>query len=121
MRLGKEHKEIFRQTLENRYINGERRIISKLFLGKENVRMGVERTGSKLRQVGGFVISDFELRNLIEYYHGYGYRFEIYFNSRGAKLFYLLVSEWKTNLQANIWRCQAELYSFEEESIRIEK
>jgi hypothetical protein len=44
----KKHKEIFRQTLENKYINGEGRIISKLFLGKEIVRMAVDRTDSKL-------------------------------------------------------------------------
>jgi hypothetical protein len=72
-RLRKKYKEIFRQTLENRYINGEKKRISRLFLGKEIVRMGLDRIGSKLFQVGDFVISDFELRNLIEYYHSYVY------------------------------------------------
>jgi len=50
----KKHKEIFRQTLENKYISGKGRIISKLFLGKEIVRIGVDRTGSKLCRVEGF-------------------------------------------------------------------
>jgi hypothetical protein len=60
-------------------------IISRLFLGKEILRIGVDRTGSKLCQVGVFVIIDFELRNIIEYYNSYVYRAEIYFNPGGAK------------------------------------
>jgi len=31
----KKHKEIFRQILENKYISGEGRIISRLFLEKK--------------------------------------------------------------------------------------
>jgi len=103
MRLGtKKYKEIFRQNLENKYICGEGRIISRLFLGKEIARIGVDRTGSKLCQFGVFVISDFELRNLIEYYNSCVYRVEIYFNPGGTKLLYVLVPEEKINLQANM-------------------
>lgn len=75
--------------------------MSRLFLEKDIFRMRVDRTGSKLSQIGGFVISDFELRNLFEYNNSYVCRVEIYFNPGGAKLLYVLISEGKINFQAN--------------------
>jgi hypothetical protein len=47
-------------------------------LRKRNCENGVDRTGSKLYQVGGFIVRDFEFRNLVEYHSSNVYRIAIH-------------------------------------------